>query len=115
MGVKLTGAEYKAFIASDWGHPDAYWDDTSFKVDGQKTDDIDDQALNDDAIVEILAGYFFADQKMSTRGVKATTFVKKWLKKHTTFTVTVIVPKERRDELMSLLEGMASKGVSVAR
>ena len=38
-GVKMTGAEYRAFTAAEWG-PDWYWDETVFLHNGEEVYDI---------------------------------------------------------------------------
>lgn len=101
--TKMTGAEYKAFITSDWGHPEAWWDDTSFKLNGVEVDEIDDDDIPADAKVEILSGVVIVGDK----SYAAKSFAKTWQKKQTVKSVVLNVEIARFEEFKAAIAGLS--------
>lgn len=90
-GVKLTGAEYAAFVKDPWG-PDWYWDDTLFLHNGAEVDDIGEVADTDTIV--LLEGIIFKGHDFDAERIDALPFARKWLKAQTCTSITVEVPNE---------------------
>lgn len=107
-GVKMTGAEYRAFTASDWGE-DWYWDDTLFSLNGETVEDIG--LVEDGDAIVILEGTIFCGYQHDAKRIDAKTFARQWLRKQSHVTLSVEVPKDSLDEVTALLK--AIKGVKI--
>lgn len=94
MGVKLTGKQLKAFMASDWGNDDAYWDDVCFIVNDVEIDPyagFEESETADDDAIEVISGTVYLGEKE----IDAMKFLRQWLKKQTHVSVTTDVPREQ--------------------
>ena len=108
MPVKMTGAQYKAFLAADWG-PDAMWEEEAVTVDGDDFDTCDGDvgAIPDASLVVLTGGVIIPDQMArQTQEIDAERFARKWLKAQTTVTLMVDVPREHADWFASSIKGM---------
>lgn len=107
--LKITGAEYKAWIASDWGHPDAHWDDYQAVVDGVEVDDIDDDTVSDTAVIEIYGGVVLLG---NGKDMSAKSHFNRWKKAQTSATVAIEIPKDKLDELKARVAALGGKLLS---
>ncbi|WCS27196.1 hypothetical protein LOK46_10385 [Methylobacterium sp. NMS14P] len=111
MPVKMTGAQFKAFLATEWG-PDAYWEDTEILKNGEEVDegrDSDPTYYADTDTVTILGGTIIPDQSQPPsliEYVDAVKFARKWLKAQSTVTLVVEVPREHAEWFASGIKGM---------
>ena len=98
MTVKMTGAQFKAFLAAEWG-PDAYWEETEITVNGEPMpDDCDDAFVKDADTITITGGVIYQDQVHNPQScINAEPFARKWLKAQSTVTLMVEVPREHAD------------------
>ena len=96
---KMPGAEYKAFMASDWdallGVTNAYMSDAEITVNGREEPD-DVNEIADSAKVEIRGGCVMADEYVDMSF--ETAFVR-WRKTQTNTTLVVEVPNNSVDAL----------------
>jgi hypothetical protein len=107
MAVKTTGAEFKAWLASDWG-ADAWWDDYVLIIDGAEVDDYDEEKLADDAKIVIDSGVVYLDDT-GEKSKSATAHFNAWKKSQTHTIVMVTLPKNELDEFKKLVESMGFK------
>lgn len=110
MGVKLNGAQFKAFWASDWGlgEPGAFYaDDVSAAVNGVMTDDIDTEKLKDNDSLNVLGGVIFHGEDARAE-IDLVSFIRKWLKLQKTAYFTVEVPVEDAEEFRLHLKAFPS-------
>ena len=102
MSVKMSGAEYLAFVGSDWGQGQ-YWDDTAFKWNGVEIDNIDqDDIAPGDAIV-LLSGTIFRESDTEFRQ-DAVDFFNAWRRERETITLAVEVKKADTEAFSKMLE-----------
>lgn len=105
--LKINGAQFKAWQAADWGHPDAHWDDYMMLIDGVEVEDYDTDALADTAVIEIYGGVVFIGSKeMSPKA-----HFNRWDKAQTTASVVVEIDKERLEELKAAVKAIGGKVV----
>jgi len=110
MPVKMTGAQFKAWLASDWG-PDAMWEDTQVIRNGELVDeerDSDPAAYADGDTVILVGGTIIPDQSVAASQmeyVDAVKHAKKWLKSQSVVTLMVEVPREHADWFAKSFEG----------
>lgn len=111
MPVKMTGAQYKAFLATEWG-PDAYWEDTEILKNGEAVEgdrDSDPTLYADADTVTILGGTIIPDQSLPPsqhEHIDAVKFARKWLKAQSTVTLVVEVPRQHAEWFASSIKGM---------
>lgn len=117
MDVKMTGAQFKAFLAAEWG-PDAYWEDTEILKNGEVADedrDSDPTYYTDTDIVTIQGGTIIPDQSLppsQLEHIDAAKFARKWLKAQSTVTLMVEVPREYAEFFKGQFGGMSFNGKS---
>jgi hypothetical protein len=117
MAVKMTGAQYKAFLASNWG-PDAMWEETEIFRNGERVpeeEDSDPSLYADGDIITIAAGTIIPDQDAPAEDIvflDAVKFARKWLKAQNTVTLMVDVPREHADRFAQMI---AEIGINSAR
>ncbi len=104
-GVKMTGAQFNAFVNDPIWPEEAYWDDTLFRLNGEEVDDFDKIEPSDEIV--ILEGYVFLGGNNDT--IMATTFARRWLKAQTHVVVMVTVPREQKDDLKNICMEMGWK------
>lgn len=112
MPVKMTGAQYKAFLAAEWG-PDAYWEEAEIAVNGEPTpDDINEEEfIKDGDTVTITGGAICQDQvKHPHNWINAEPFARKWLKAQKTVTLMVDVPRELADQFVTMIAALGTEG-----
>jgi len=100
MGVKLNGAQFKAFWASDWGlgEPGSFFaDDVCAAINGVITDDIDTEKLEDKDSLNVLGGVIFHGGD-AREEIDLVSFIRKWLKAQKVATFLVEVPLEDAEE-----------------
>lgn len=111
MPVKMTGAQYKAFLAADWG-PDAYWEEAEISVNGQEApeDGVDEASIKDTDVITITGGAICQDQvKRPHDWINAEPFARKWLKAQSTVTLMVDVPREHADQFVTMIQGVGTE------
>lgn len=113
MGVKATGAQFKAFYADDdiW-KDDAYHEDTSIVVDGRDLTETDwsptDDEIPDSALVRISGGVFYSSgDDMIGTGLEAV--FRKWLKAQANAVIVCEIVKDRADELKAAIVAAGGK------
>ncbi len=106
---KMTGAEYKAFMAADWdalfGLTDAYVDGQEVTVNGAEAP-CDDDLIPDNAKVVIACGCICANEEVDLSYETAFT---RWKKAQTHATLVVQIPNEEVDALHKFLESMKGR------
>lgn len=105
MTIKTTGAEFKAWINSDWGD-DSWWEDYEVLVNGEETDDYDTNAIADSDKIEVRSGVIIHKNGDTTDAKK---HFKAWQKKQTHVYVSVCVTKEKEAELRAFLATIGAK------
>ncbi|ARK07550.1 hypothetical protein LAV_00175 [Sphingobium phage Lacusarx] len=106
-GVKMTGAEFTAFTAADWG-PDAYWDDTVFRHNGEEVDDLGTVEPTDEIV--ILSGIVIFGYEAGAKAECALKFARKWLKSQSHTSITVEVPN---GDIATFKADMKARGFKV--
>ena len=92
--VNMTGAEFKAWLNSDWGHPDTYWDEVEVTINGAITSDPDIDAIADSDRVCVLEGIMLLEGSQD-KTLAASTHIKRWRQLQNEVHIAVRVPKER--------------------
>ena len=106
-GLKMTGAEYKAFTAAPWG-PGWYWDETDFLHNNVEKDDIGE--VEDTDTIVILSGTIYKGDTPRAEAIDAVAYARKWLKAQAFTSVIVEVPN---DQVTAFKADMKSKGLKV--
>jgi hypothetical protein len=109
----MTGAQYKAFLNSDWG-PDAYWEEAEITINGNPIpeDGINDDAIKDSDTMVITGGAICQDQvKHPHTWINAEPFARKWLKSLSTVTLMVDVPREHADDYAARIGALGRDGI----
>ena len=102
MPVKMTGAQFKAWLATEWG-PNAMWEETEVLRNGELVEqdvDSDPGIYADTDTVTLVAGTIIPDQNATPSAMEyldALKVARKWLKSQTTVTLMVDVPREHAD------------------
>ena len=109
-GLKMNGAEYKAFTTAEWG-PDWYWDETVFLWNGKEVEDIDNEEVADTDQITIVEATIFKGSDMDSEAIDGVRFARNWLKAQTMARLLVEVPREKLEEVQTLLKSV--KGVKV--
>lgn len=104
MSVKLSGTDFKAWIASDWGHPDAWWEDEVITVDGVEADNCEVAGIPDHAVVVVTGGVILSPLDAGMEDRNAETELRRWLRARSTAHVVVEVEKEQVQNLKALLK-----------
>jgi hypothetical protein len=107
-GVRMTGAEYKAFTGFEWG-PDWYWDETAFLHNDVEKDDIGE--VDDTDVIVILAATIYKGQEANSEAIDGVRFARAWLKKRNSTSLIIEVPNPVLDSVKALLKGV--KGVRI--
>lgn len=106
---KMTGAEFKAFMKSDWdallGVTGAYVDDSRVTVDGVNEPE-DTDTIPDTAKVEIHYGCIMANEDVDLSFEAA--YIR-WKKKQTTTIMCIEVPNEAVEALLKTLAELKGK------
>lgn len=115
MTVKLTGADYKAFLedASVW--KEGYWFESDHvTVNGEEVgDDYDETTLDDADKVTITGGCLYLGSDIGAESIDYEKRLRKWLKART---VTTVVLEINNDQLENHLASFAVlPGVKVLR
>lgn len=110
MPVKMTGAQFKAWLNSDWG-PDAMWEEEDYTVNGAEVledESYDTDKIADTDVVVLKSGIIFTDQNdiRHCPTISAVTHAKGWLKAQSTVTLMVDVPREHADWFATTIKGM---------
>ena len=109
MPVKMTGRQYKAFLAASWG-PNAMWEDTEILRNGKPVEqDVDSEpdGFADEDIVTIVAGTIIPDQGLppgQQEYIDAVKFARKWLKDQSVVTLLVEVAREDADAVTAMID-----------
>lgn len=112
--MKTNGADFKAWHASDWGHPEAWWDDYVITINGEDVEDYDVDKLADDDVIEIHGGVIFLGQGLGgqePKTIKPQTHFRNWKTKQTHERIAVLVEKEAIPAFKQLVA--AFKGAKV--
>lgn len=113
MPVKMTGAQFKAFWAAEWG-PNAMIEEEAVTVDGEEFDTIDGDvaAISDASRVTLAGGIIIPDQMAHRQAeINAENFARKWLKAQTTVTLMVEVPREHANDFAERIGCLGRDGV----
>lgn len=108
MPVKMTGRQYKAFLAASWG-PDPMWEDTEILRNGkpvEQDNDSDPNGYADEDMVTIVAGTIIPDQSVPPgqhEHVDAVKFARQWLKAQSVVTLLVEVAREDADAVTTMI------------
>lgn len=97
MSVKMTGAEYKRYMASDdpaFWPKDSFIDDTEVTVNGDVYDG-DDSSIPDAADVVIVEGSYF--KNYDSDGISLEAHFKRWRKAQSTVALVFDVPKDKEE------------------
>lgn len=105
--VKMTGAEYTAFTADEWG-PGWYWDETLFTLNGEEVDDIGEVQPDDEIVM--LAGTIYKGDTPRAEAISAVNYARRWLKKQSVTSIVVEVPNE---SVAAFKQEMKGKGYRV--
>lgn len=103
--LKINGAEFKAWQAADWGHPEAHWDDYTMLIDSVEVEDYDPETLADTAVIEIYGGVVFVGEKE----LSPKTHFNRWKKAQTTVSVVVEIDKDRLEEFKAAVKAIGGK------
>ena len=107
--IRTFGAEFKAWENSDWGSPDAWWDDYQLFVNGEEVGlDYDTSTIPDDATVEVHDGVLFLDA-MGKKDMHPKTHFDRWKKAQTNAAVLVDLPKGKLEELKAAVKALGGK------
>jgi hypothetical protein len=87
----MTGAEYAAFTADEWG-PGWYWDETLFTLNGEEVDDIGEVRPDDEIVM--LEGTIYKGDTPRAEAISALNYARRWLKKQAFTSIVVEVPNE---------------------
>lgn len=101
MAIKMNGAEFKAWVASDWGE-NAWWDDYVIVINGEEVQDYDEERIANTDTVLVDGGIVFLDTH-GEKSVSATSHFKAWKKTQTHTVVLVEVPNDRLGDLPCVL------------
>lgn len=111
MAVKMTGAEYKSFMASDWG-ADCYMDDYVISVNGTKYEQLDggledaeDNMKPSDKVVIHEGGIY--RESAYIRSLES--HFKLWRKAQTTSFLSVECPDDRLDAVKAAIVAAGGK------
>ena len=102
MAVKMTGAEYKSFMAEDW-HDGYYMDDYAVSINGEVFDAIEsglesaEEAMQSTDKVAIVEGAVFDKDGAYVSSLEA--YFKAWRKARTTTTIVVECQKDKFDAI----------------
>lgn len=105
----MTGAEFKAWLASDWSRPnrasdDPMWDDVWVTVDGNGTDDPVISTIADDAAIVVEHGIIVFDQnRLDSDTMHASAHIRAWRKKRSEKTIVITVPVDRAPVVEEML------------
>jgi len=107
MAVKMSGADFKAFVADDTIWPDSilgWLEDEEVTVNGKINDEDEawDKCEPGDLIVIIAGSIRFLDRNKDD--IELTTLAKRWLKKNNTVTLLVEVTRDNEDGLRSRIK-----------
>lgn len=112
MAVKLTGAEYKAFMDSDWG--DCFMDDyviaingVDFEQMGGGLEDAEDAMQPSDKVVIKGGDIFTTNESSYVRSLEA--HFKLWRKKQTTAILSVECPNDKLDAVKAAIVAAGGK------
>lgn len=110
MAVKCTGAEYNAFIESDWEN-DAYMDDYSISVNGVEFNQFQEDSIHHHEIkpsdkIVILAGCVYEDSKY-IRTLES--HFKMWRKKQATAFLAVECPNDKLEAVKAAIVAAGGK------
>lgn len=109
--VKMTGAQFKEFYASEWVQGrEVYVDDDSYIVNSIETDDYGTHNAKDADRVEIVCGSLCDSNDIHWEGMAFTSLARAWLKKQSTAVLIIEFPKELEDSVRDLLK---SNGIKV--
>lgn len=111
MAIKTTGAEFKAWLAADWGHPDATWDDYELDIDGKVHLEYDDAKIADDATVTIKSGTITIPAPTTGRRRKdqtldAVAHFKTWREQQGLAICVARIPKDRLVEVHNFIKSV---------
>lgn len=104
----MTGAEFVAWQAADWGHKDAHWDDFTLLINGVDVDDYDHKKIKPEDKITIHGGVVFLGEG---KEMSAQAHFNRWKKAQTTDTICVEVPKECVQAFMTALPGFGAKAL----
>ena len=107
MAIKCTGAEYKSFMAADWGN-NVYMDDYCISVNGEEFIgcDLDEDNIEPTDKVVIMAGCVYDDASY-LRTLEA--HFKMWRKKQTTAIVVVECPHDKLETVKAAIIAAGGK------
>jgi len=103
--LRMSGAEYKAYMAADWGHPDAHYDDYTVYLDGVEVSDVDDTKVADTALLEFWGGVVY----LGNRDMSLKAHFNRWKRAQTVRYVTVEIPVDKLDELKAAVKALRGK------
>lgn len=107
--MKTLGATWTAYLAS-W--PEGQWyDDSDETINGVSGDDYDAPTIPADAVVEFTSGVVYATRD-DHEGTALPTHFRRWEKAQTHATIMVTVPKDKQDELKTMLKAIGGKVVA---
>lgn len=111
MAVKCTGAEYKAFISSDWGDG-VYMDDYAIAINGEKYDQLEggledaEENLQPGDKVVIMEGGIYQDSGY-VRSLES--HFKLWRKKQATAFLAVECPNDKLEAVKAAIVAAGGK------
>lgn len=109
---KLSGAEWKAFMAADWdtiaGGKEVYYDGAVMVVDGVEVGHIEED-IADTARVAFTGGVVLSD--MDDVDIPLEAFYTRWKRGLTHETLVVQVPKESLSDFHSMLKLLGGRDV----
>jgi len=103
MPVKCKGIEFKAWLESDWGGVDPWWDDVWVVIDGTGTADPIPEEISDTANVTIETGVIYVQNPDAREGVEAVSHFRTWKKNLDTMTLVIQFDKSKHDAVKSAL------------
>lgn len=119
MKVKVTGSQWKQFIADEnvWGKDEKYYEETSFYLNDVSQDNNDSFIVDDIGDADILTvegGIMLSNVDYQWSGPTVAGVLRNWLKAQSTCAFIVEVDKSKRDELVELIKQNGGKVINKA-
>lgn len=109
MTVKLTGAQWNAFVRNPW--PEDWWvDDEEITVNGVPTKDPAD--IKDTDVIQVTGGYVSGVANEEGEEAVLHSFerlIRKWLKEQTTASLSVTCQKDRVQEVTAAIKAAGGR------
>jgi hypothetical protein len=104
MSVKMTGAQYVAFMNDDVYWANRYFDDDHVTIDGEDLGDMELKHIPVGAKIVIHAGTVLHNEDRNYRGTTLTALARKWLEVQTHTQFMVECPNEVAEQLKALIQ-----------